>query len=177
MMATLNWAAKVTTVDTYCELHSKSGGILSDGNISEIKKLIKIYPQEFGKILHAFFEPTTKTYATDSQYFAMCLTAVEVLLLSNVVYTKSEEERLLSFVGKEKELDADLECVFGKAKLAVVECIIDSLKKRYFVCEQLVDCLQKRYFDGTYYDNVLSIDEKENVPVLYYFVMRLAEYL
>lgn len=165
-----------TTVDIYCKLYHENCGILSDKSVSEIKNLIKIYPHEFGKILHAFFEPETTMYVSDSQYFALCSTAVETLLLSNNIFTQNEEYDLISFVGgKDKEFDVVLESVFGRAKLIIIECMMYALKNRYFVCKQLVDHIKKYYFNDSYYDNVLGIEKKENVPVLYYFVKRMSE--
>lgn len=172
MMASLNCSLNNSTVDTYCKLYSKSREILSDRNVSEIEGLIKTYPQEFGKILRAFFEPTTSVYVADSQYLSLCWAAAESLLLTNNIFTPEEEDNLVSFLGKGAELDGVLASVFGRAKLAAVECIICALRNRCFVRKQLVERIKKYYLDESYYDNHLGIEQKENIPVICYLVQR-----
>lgn len=173
-MTSLSWVANNSTVDTYCELYSKSRSVLSDRNVSEMENMIKTYPQKFARILRTFFEPTSSVYVADSQYLSLCWTAVESLLLTNNIFTREEEDSLISFLGKDAELDEILVSVFGRAKVAVVECITRTLEKRHFVRKQLVERIKKYYFDESYYDNHLRIEQKENVPVLYYLVQRVS---
>ena len=167
-----------STVETYCKIHSNCGSILSDDDVSEISGLVKVYPQELDKIIFSFFEPTTKTYATDSQYFALCWAVAEEMLLSNHQLPRGVENRLLCFSGRKEDapLDPVLAAVFGRTKLAVVECIVCALEKRYFVAAQLVariresSCPHKEC-----YDSILSVEQKENVPALLYLARKVSD--